>query len=263
MKLNKQLFIGLILGITFTISLPVIADTTQLLLDKVNYKLIINGELYNTKSDILSYKGTTYLPLREVGNALDLDLSFKSGVINIDSNDKTSISPMAKPDITPEVIVEPEKIARTPEEIERIIKENDIPTDSDLARDLRENPYLNFNTPSKNKDVIVDNNELKLFVDYNKEIDGCIPVPIMKSKDRQKPLSNVLVNSNGDLLYKLKDEIPINIKYENIPKGSIKQVDVFNPILNEKIITSVKCGIIEGVTYLDKNLVMMLIQEYK
>lgn len=119
-KLNKQLFLGVILGVTVSTSLPLFANTVKYVLNKVEYKFVINGESYQTKNDVLSYNGTTYLPLRELSEALGLNLSFNNGVITVESGNVGNVDVKVKDDVVApvvDVIVEKPSVSETPSKI--------------------------------------------------------------------------------------------------------------------------------------------------
>lgn len=89
----KYLTIGAIVGILFTSTMPVIADTVEVLFNSVGLK--VNGvqtsqigESYtlqngNTVPYTISYKDTTYLPVRKIGEIFGVDIDYDDSTKNV------------------------------------------------------------------------------------------------------------------------------------------------------------------------------------
>lgn len=71
MKTTKNIIIGIAIGVSIT-SMPTFANTVKsYLLTKVSYPIIVNGEEYSDEElPVLNYQGSTYIPLRAVGDLL-------------------------------------------------------------------------------------------------------------------------------------------------------------------------------------------------
>lgn len=255
MKLNKSLCLGLVLGICITSSIPLIAKTTQYVLSKVNYTLNINNENYTPKGDILSYKGTIYVPVKDIAEALNMNLAVKNNVIDLDNGSENSLLENSN-------VAKSTKKARTAEETEQIIKDLGVPDDSDLARDLREDPYLQVNTQKyKNKNKDTNKAKEESIVNLGEEINGCVCVSNFSDETR-KVYSNIDVNSKiNDVSWSKNkgDNDYYKIKGEKIPVDSIGDVPIYGVFNNPNTPAKyTKGGIIDGKVYLDKSFIESL-----
>ena len=77
LKNIKHIIIGIAIGVSIT-SIPTFANTVKsYLLTKVSYPIIVNGEEYvNAELPVLNYEGSTYVPLRAVGDLLGEDVKW-------------------------------------------------------------------------------------------------------------------------------------------------------------------------------------------
>lgn len=73
-NITKRILMAL--GITLLTSVTIMANT--------KYILMVNNKKIDTK--IIVENGVTYVPLRLVGEALDAEVKFENGVINVSSN---------------------------------------------------------------------------------------------------------------------------------------------------------------------------------
>lgn len=84
MKKFKTFVIGLIVGLLLTTG--VFASSEQIQAVFVDFKLSINGENFNLKSTPIVYNGTSYLPVRDIGEVLgykvDYDSKTKTIILN-------------------------------------------------------------------------------------------------------------------------------------------------------------------------------------
>lgn len=83
MKKIKEFILGFLVGALLLTILPVYAAIEEYKLYKADYKLILNNAEYNDPDyPILNYKGKTYVPLKTLIDAFDLNLdtSFKNSI---------------------------------------------------------------------------------------------------------------------------------------------------------------------------------------
>lgn len=77
----KKKYVAIIIGAMILISSSVsyAIGRNQLIADKVNFKILLDGSEFETVKPIVTIDGTTYLPLREIGNALNTKVIWNSG----------------------------------------------------------------------------------------------------------------------------------------------------------------------------------------
>ncbi|MDQ0091674.1 uncharacterized Zn finger protein (UPF0148 family) [Paenibacillus anaericanus] len=80
------LCIGIIIGMTSTAAAAPVKELVQASFDKIIF--VVNGEEKKLDSDPLVYKGTTYLPVRTVLNALGYDVGYKAETKTVTANNK-------------------------------------------------------------------------------------------------------------------------------------------------------------------------------
>lgn len=91
MKKYKQFLLGLIVGGILFNTIPSFANTVkQYILLESSFPMYVNGKEYKPASPILNYNGTTYIPLREVGNILGVPLNFDGKTIQIGEINNTT-----------------------------------------------------------------------------------------------------------------------------------------------------------------------------
>jgi hypothetical protein len=87
----KYITLGIIIGASI-IAIPTFADTVKtFVLTKATYPVVVNGEEYvNNELPVLNYEGSTYVPLRAVGDILDSDVEWNGelGRVEITKPDK-------------------------------------------------------------------------------------------------------------------------------------------------------------------------------
>lgn len=76
----KGFFVGLLAGSMVMVSLPSLADTVkQYLTVEAEYTVMVNDVIYyNPDLPILNYEGSTYIPMRDVGEVLGADVSWNN-----------------------------------------------------------------------------------------------------------------------------------------------------------------------------------------
>lgn len=89
----RKVIIGFIAGVLFATAGTAMADTV---IKKVSatirgdYSLELDGETVQLKNDPLVYNGSSYLPLREVAEIVDTEVSFDDGVISLTTTTETT-----------------------------------------------------------------------------------------------------------------------------------------------------------------------------
>ncbi|WP_339198616.1 hypothetical protein MKY95_10215 [Paenibacillus sp. FSL P4-0176] len=95
-KLKKVGYVslGVILGASLTVSVPALAATAKTVQAKINssVSVMVDGKKMSTQP--INYQNLNYLPVGEIGRALDADVSFDKtkNVINIESKEDTASS---------------------------------------------------------------------------------------------------------------------------------------------------------------------------
>lgn len=104
----KKMVIGLVAGMLIgsaTVAAAATTQTVQATLAK--FAITVDGEAQQLKSDPLVYKGTTYLPVREVANITGYDLQFDNKAKKIELQSKSegvsSLSQSTSPTTTSSV----------------------------------------------------------------------------------------------------------------------------------------------------------------
>jgi hypothetical protein len=101
----KKLIVGIIIGIALTLSTSVFAsDIKEYMLTKIVYPIMVNGKEYaNPDLPALNYKGTTYLPLKAVGEVLGVKVAWNEKMKRVEVGETTAILtiPNATPTPTP------------------------------------------------------------------------------------------------------------------------------------------------------------------
>ena len=80
----KSLIIGIIIGVTLFSGATVFAANYQAL--TATFPVYINGEQWQTDSEILVIEGRTYLPLRALGDALSVDVDWNQELFRVEIN---------------------------------------------------------------------------------------------------------------------------------------------------------------------------------
>lgn len=93
-KTTKNIIIGIAIGISIT-SIPTFANTVkQFVLTKVSYPIIVNGEEYvNNELPVLNYEGSTYVPLKAVGDVLGSNVKWNSDLGRVEIGDGSNTVP--------------------------------------------------------------------------------------------------------------------------------------------------------------------------
>jgi hypothetical protein len=99
LKKLSILALGIIIGITLSISFSASADTVkQYILTKIGYPIIVNGQEYSdAKFPALNYNGTTYLPLKGVGDVLGTAVKWNDQLKRVEVGKEPQPTPTATP----------------------------------------------------------------------------------------------------------------------------------------------------------------------
>ncbi|MBV6717295.1 stalk domain-containing protein [Paenibacillus chitinolyticus] len=90
----KKLVTGIIIGCALTTTTSVFADSVkEYLLSKVTYPIVVNNKLYSNDQPILNYEGSTYVPLKAVGDMLGANVKWDNDRVLIDSVKATDDKP--------------------------------------------------------------------------------------------------------------------------------------------------------------------------
>ncbi|WP_440118483.1 stalk domain-containing protein [Paenibacillus sp. QZ-Y1] len=95
-KLKKVGYVslGVLLGASLTVSVPALAATAKTIQAKINssVSVMVDGKKMSTQP--INYQNLNYLPVGEIGRALDADVSFdkSKNVISIESKNDTTTS---------------------------------------------------------------------------------------------------------------------------------------------------------------------------
>ena len=72
----KYLVIGLTVGLAISSSLSYADNIKEYICSKVGYKIMVNGSEFKSDKVILNYNGSTYLPLKAIGDSLNVDIKW-------------------------------------------------------------------------------------------------------------------------------------------------------------------------------------------
>jgi hypothetical protein len=81
MLLMKKFIIGFLVGIML---FSTVSATADLIAKQVNYPIRINGKVFNPEKPVVSINGSTYLALRDIGNALDVKVAWNDKAKSIE-----------------------------------------------------------------------------------------------------------------------------------------------------------------------------------
>lgn len=73
----KKFIVGVIFGVIISSSISAFANS-DLIAKIANFNILVNGEKVAIKSSVVTIDGSTYLPMRELANILDYDVSYEA-----------------------------------------------------------------------------------------------------------------------------------------------------------------------------------------
>lgn len=86
----KKMLIGFILGAITTISVTTMAANTDIFqAQKATFDVVVNGEKFESQNPTIVVDGRTYLPLKETGDALGVDVQWNGGLRRVEITNKT------------------------------------------------------------------------------------------------------------------------------------------------------------------------------
>lgn len=75
----KKFILGVATGLMLSLAIPAGAEIAEYILVKVKYPIIVNDAMYlDEKLPVLNYQGSTYVPLRNMGDLLGADVQWNS-----------------------------------------------------------------------------------------------------------------------------------------------------------------------------------------
>jgi phage antirepressor YoqD-like protein len=170
LKLNlnkiKTLSIGVAIGLSITTLTPVFATVQQYILTKINYPIMVNGEEYtNDELPILGMNGSTYVPLRAVGNMLDAKVNWNEELKRVEIEQIESPI-ITTPTINPkDYIFSKEMIDDTPKYV--FYNEKNYTTFKEASNVLYNHGYqYRMNTEKNNERIfyILNNNNEVVYI---------------------------------------------------------------------------------------------------
>lgn len=76
----KKVFLGIVIGLILSICLtPFAADVTQFIALKAGFPILVNGVEFKSDKPIVTINGSTYLPLRAIGDATGVKVNWNAG----------------------------------------------------------------------------------------------------------------------------------------------------------------------------------------
>ncbi|HHX37901.1 MAG TPA: copper amine oxidase N-terminal domain-containing protein [Clostridiaceae bacterium] len=89
MKNFKSLFIGLLIGALIFGGIPTIAEMISYTAYKADFPILIDGEIKELENPAVTIDGRAYLPLRELGNILNVEVGWneEKGQVEISKTD--------------------------------------------------------------------------------------------------------------------------------------------------------------------------------
>lgn len=86
----KKMLIGFILGAIATISVTTMAANTDIFqAQKATFDVFVNGEKFESQNPTIVVDGRTYLPLKETGDALGVNVQWNGGLKQVEVTNKT------------------------------------------------------------------------------------------------------------------------------------------------------------------------------
>lgn len=98
-KKIKYIAIGLIAGLCIN-NISAIASSINLIVSKVTYSVMINNKPLETDKPILNYEGSTYLPLKAIGDSLGVKVAWNNELRRVEIGNSV-VSPTPSPVPTP------------------------------------------------------------------------------------------------------------------------------------------------------------------
>lgn len=92
----KKVVIGFVIGFVTAMSLSVFAANTDIFqAQKATFDVFVNGEKFESKNPTIVVEGRTYLPLKETGDALGVDVQWNNDLrrVDIEKEQESEVTP--------------------------------------------------------------------------------------------------------------------------------------------------------------------------
>lgn len=94
----KKIVIGFVIGFVTAMSLSVFAANTDIFqVQKATFDVFVNGEKFESKNPTIVVEGRTYLPLKETGDALGVNVQWNNDLRRVDIEKEQEL------EVTPEM----------------------------------------------------------------------------------------------------------------------------------------------------------------
>lgn len=165
----RKYLVGFIFGIALTLSFNVYAAVESLVGKQVQGEVPVklNGAQLDNKAAIID--GSSYLPVRAIGEALGLNVDFQNNeaVLNQKPKEEAPKVTGTTPTVQQAVVPTDDVFTKSQKLDELIKKRNDLIKQRDTAGLI----IADYEKNNKTKDAVYDQNK-KLLEDANKEIDS-------------------------------------------------------------------------------------------
>ena len=92
----KKIVIGFVIGFVTAMSLSVFAANTDIFqVQKATFDVFVNGEKFESKNPTIVVEGRTYLPLKETGDALGVNVQWNNDLrrVDIEKEQESEVTP--------------------------------------------------------------------------------------------------------------------------------------------------------------------------
>ena len=92
----KKIVIGFVIGFVTAMSLSVFAANTDIFqAQKATFDVFVNGEKFESKNPTIVVEGRTYLPLKETGDALGVNVQWNNDLrrVDIEKEQESEVTP--------------------------------------------------------------------------------------------------------------------------------------------------------------------------
>ena len=92
----KKVVIGFVIGFVTAMSLSVFAANTDIFqVQKATFDVFVNGEKFESKNPTIVVEGRTYLPLKETGDALGVNVQWNNDLrrVDIEKEQESEVTP--------------------------------------------------------------------------------------------------------------------------------------------------------------------------
>jgi len=92
----KKIVVGFVIGFVTAMSLSVFAANTDIFqVQKATFDVFVNGEKFESKNPTIVVEGRTYLPLKETGDALGVNVQWNNDLrrVDIEKEQESEVTP--------------------------------------------------------------------------------------------------------------------------------------------------------------------------